>query len=95
MKLFVASGYYDLATPPATVKYSVEHMRLPPELQKNIDHNFYEGGHMMYIYEPSMEKLRKDLEAFYENGAEARKRSRLRLAVQLSQRSARPDRDHR
>ena len=66
LKLFVASGYYDLATPPATVNYSVEHLRLPAELQKNIDHKFYEGGHMMYIYEPSMEKLRKDLEAFYE-----------------------------
>ena len=38
LKLFVACGYYDLATPPATVKYSVEHMRLPPELQKNIDY---------------------------------------------------------
>jgi carboxypeptidase C (cathepsin A) len=66
LKLFVASGYYDLATPPATVKYSVEHMRLPAELQKNITHNFYEGGHMMYIYEPTIEKLRKDLAAFYE-----------------------------
>jgi carboxypeptidase C (cathepsin A) len=66
LKLFVASGYYDLATPPATVSYSVEHMRLPPDLQKNIDHHFYEGGHMMYVHEPSMEKLRKDIEAFYE-----------------------------
>jgi carboxypeptidase C (cathepsin A) len=65
LKLFVASGYYDLATPPATVKYSVEHMRLPPELQKNIDHKYYDGGHMMYIYEPSMVKLRKDLDEFY------------------------------
>lgn len=67
LKLFVASGYYDLATPPATVKYSVEHMRLPPELQKNIDHKYYDGGHMMYVYEPSMGKLRKDLDAFYES----------------------------
>ncbi len=67
LKLFVASGYYDLATPPATVTYSVEHMRLLPELQKNAEHKFYEGGHMMYIYEPSMVKLRKDLDAFYES----------------------------
>jgi carboxypeptidase C (cathepsin A) len=67
LKLFVASGYYDLATPPATVQYSVEHLRLPHELQKNIDHKFYEGGHMMYIHEPSMVKLRKDIEAFYDN----------------------------
>jgi carboxypeptidase C (cathepsin A) len=67
MKLFVAKGYYDLATPPATAKYSVEHMRLPPELQKNITFGIYEGGHMMYIHEPSMEKLRKDVEEFYES----------------------------
>lgn len=65
LKLFVASGYYDLATPPATVKYSVEHLRLPPELQKNIDHKFYEGGHMMYTYEPTLKKLRRDIAEFY------------------------------
>ena len=65
LKLFVASGYYDLATPPATVQYSVEHLRLPKEIQKNIDFKFYEGGHMMYIHEPSMVQLRKDVEAFY------------------------------
>ncbi|MFO0788973.1 MAG: peptidase S10 [Pirellulales bacterium] len=70
LKLFVASGYYDLATPPATVKYSIDHLRLPPELQKNIDHKFYEGGHMMYIHEPSMKQLRKDVEAFYERALE-------------------------
>jgi carboxypeptidase C (cathepsin A) len=66
MKLFVASGYYDLATPPATSKYSVEHMRLPPELREGIEYHNYEGGHMMYVHEPSMEQLRKDVEAFYE-----------------------------
>ena len=54
------------STPPETVRYTVEHLRLPPELHKNIDHHFYEAGHMMYIHEPSMVKLRKDVEAFYE-----------------------------
>jgi carboxypeptidase C (cathepsin A) len=65
MKLFVASGYYDLATPPATATYSVEHMRLPEELKKNVTYGYYPAGHMMYIYEPAIVKLRKDLEAFY------------------------------
>jgi carboxypeptidase C (cathepsin A) len=65
LKLFVASGYYDLSTPPATVKYSLDHLRLPPKSQKNVEHHFYEGGHMMYIYEPAMKKLRKDLKGFY------------------------------
>lgn len=66
MKLFVAEGHYDLATPPATATYSVQHMRLPPELQKNITFRTYEGGHMMYIHEPSLKKLREDLTNFYE-----------------------------
>jgi carboxypeptidase C (cathepsin A) len=67
LKLFVAEGYYDLATPPATVDYSVSHMRLPPELRPNVTVRAYEGGHMMYIYEPSMVQLRKDLVEFYES----------------------------
>jgi carboxypeptidase C (cathepsin A) len=53
--------------PPASAKYSVEHMRLPAELQKNITFGLYEGGHMMYIHEPSMKKLRSDIEKFYES----------------------------
>ena len=72
MKLFVAEGYYDLATPPATNDYSVSHMRLPAELQKNVTLRTYEGGHMMYIYEPSMKLLRKDLVEFYESALEAK-----------------------
>ena len=47
-------------------------MRLPAELQKNITARYYEGGHMMYIYEPSMEKLRKDLEEFYKSALAAK-----------------------
>jgi carboxypeptidase C (cathepsin A) len=66
LKLFVACGYYDLATPPGSITYSLDHLRLPPEQQQNINVEFYEGGHMMYVHEPSMEKLRKDVEAFYE-----------------------------
>jgi carboxypeptidase C (cathepsin A) len=70
LKLFCACGHYDLATPPESVVYSVEHMRLPPELRKNIQFGFYEGGHMMYIHEPSMKKLRSDVEKFYNDALE-------------------------
>ncbi len=72
MKLFVAEGYYDLATPPATNDYSVSHMRLPAELRSNVTVRMYEGGHMMYIYEPSMVQLRKDLAEFYESALAAK-----------------------
>ena len=67
MKLFVACGYYDLACPPATATYAVEHMRLPPDLQKNVSYGYYASGHMIYLFEPAMEKLRKDLEQFYKS----------------------------
>ena len=74
VKLFVASGYYDLATPPASVTYSLDHLRLPAEQQKNITQKFYEGGHMMYIHEPSMKKLRGDIEAFYKSALKGDKK---------------------
>lgn len=67
MKLLFACGYYDLATPPGSVKYSVDHLHLGKELRKNIRFTYYEGGHMMYVHEPSMEQLRKDVEAFYKS----------------------------
>ena len=65
MKVLFACGYYDLATPPGSVEYSASHLRLPKPLRENVKFTYYEGGHMMYVYEPAMEQLRKDVEAFY------------------------------
>lgn len=76
LKLFVACGHYDLATPPASVTYSLDHLRLPREQQQNIDVEFYAGGHMMYVHEPSMKKLRKELAAFYKKTLEPGKQER-------------------
>lgn len=61
LKLFVAGGYYDLATPYFSQEYSLSHLLLPPELQKNITLKGYEAGHMMYLDEPSRAALYKDL----------------------------------
>lgn len=65
LKVFVANGYYDLATPYFASIYSYNHLALEPVLRKNLTMTYYEAGHMMYIHEPSMKKLRKDLEKFY------------------------------
>lgn len=64
MKLFVASGYYDFATPYFGTDYTMNHMRLDPSFQKNVTTEFYEAGHMMYIDLKSMAKLKKDIDAF-------------------------------
>ena len=57
MRVLVASGYYDLATPHFAADYSLDHLGIPPHLRNNIEVSYYEAGHMMYAHKPSLEKL--------------------------------------
>jgi carboxypeptidase C (cathepsin A) len=64
LRLFVANGYYDLATPVAATDYTLAHLGLDPALRKNVRAAYYEAGHMMYVDKPSHDKLRRDLVSF-------------------------------
>jgi len=64
MKLFVASGYYDLATPYFATRYTISHMNLAPDAIDNIRTADYEAGHMMYIHTESLRKLKVDVAEF-------------------------------
>jgi carboxypeptidase C (cathepsin A) len=64
MKLFVASGYYDLATPYFATEYTLAHLGLDPELRANITTAEYEAGHMMYIDIRELARLKSDVAAF-------------------------------
>ncbi len=64
LKVFVASGYYDLGTPYFATEYVVNHLGLDPEMRKNVSMGYYESGHMMYIHQPSLAKLKDDLANF-------------------------------
>lgn len=64
LKVLVANGYYDLATPYFATIYTFDHMDLDESLRDNYSMTFYEAGHMMYVHMPSLEKLRDDLAAF-------------------------------
>jgi carboxypeptidase C (cathepsin A) len=66
LKVWVACGYYDLATPFFGAEYVVHHMGLRTEQQKRISMTYYEAGHMMYIHKPSLIQLKKDAETFYQ-----------------------------
>ena len=67
MKVFVAEGYYDGATPYFASAYTFSHMSVDPNIAKNnIMTERYAAGHMMYIDEPSARKLRADLARFYD-----------------------------
>lgn len=68
LKVLVASGYYDFATPYFDADYTIAHMDLDPKLHENITTTYYESGHMMYVHKESHRKFRSDLEKFI-NGA--------------------------
>lgn len=64
LKVHVAYGYYDGATPHFAAEDVVAHLRLPDELRANIEHRYYEAGHMMYVHEPSRRRQSADLADF-------------------------------
>ncbi|HMF77783.1 MAG TPA: hypothetical protein VK604_19155 [Bryobacteraceae bacterium] len=64
MKVLVAAGYYDLATPFYAVQYTFNHMGLNPDMHKRISWAFYQAGHMLYIDSDSHTKLHHDVGEF-------------------------------
>ena len=64
LKVFIASGYYDLATPHFAGDYVFNHLGLDPSLAQNVRISYYEAGHMMYVHLPSLEKLRAEIGTF-------------------------------
>jgi carboxypeptidase C (cathepsin A) len=71
LRVFVANGYFDLATPHFATEYTLNHLGLDPSLQANISLHYYEAGHMMYIHQPSLAKLRDDLAGFIQGAVPA------------------------
>jgi carboxypeptidase C (cathepsin A) len=67
LRLYVASGYYDLATPYYATVYTLNHMALEPSLRANIETGEYETGHMVYIDHGALVKLHDEVTAFIQN----------------------------
>ena len=64
LKVFVANGYYDLATPFLASEYTFSHLGLDASLQDNITMAYYQAGHMMYIDQAELQKMKSDLDAY-------------------------------
>lgn len=62
LKIFIANGYYDLATPFFATELSFNHYDIDPS---RVSMHYYDAGHMMYIHHPSLKKLADDLRSFY------------------------------
>ncbi len=69
MRVYVANGYYDLATPHFATEYTFDHLGLDPSLRGNVEMSYFEAGHMMYVHAESRRKLSEELRAFVTQGA--------------------------
>ena len=65
LRVLVAQGYYDLATP----FFAAELMFAQPGFdQDRVDFTYYEAGHMMYIHDESLRAFVEDVRGLIEGG---------------------------
>ena len=64
LRVHNAYGYLDGATPYFAAQDVLAHLQIPASLEANIEHAYYEAGHMMYVHEPSRLKQAADLSDF-------------------------------
>jgi carboxypeptidase C (cathepsin A) len=69
MQVEAENGLYDVVTPFFATEYTMEHLGLPEKLQKNIHLKYYEAGHMMYVHEEDLIKLKNNVGSFIENAS--------------------------
>ncbi|PTR12413.1 MULTISPECIES: S10 family peptidase [unclassified Novosphingobium] len=64
LKVLLAGGYYDLATPYFEGLFETRHLPMPQSLQGNISFAYYPSGHMVYANEASLKGFHDATAAF-------------------------------
>jgi carboxypeptidase C (cathepsin A) len=64
LRIMVNGGYYDLATPFFAAEYEEKHLPIPQSLAKNVEYDWYESGHMVYVQNDSLKLLHDRVAAF-------------------------------
>ena len=64
LKVMVAGGYFDLATPFFEGWYEMHHLPIPAALAGNIEYHYYQSGHMVYANEAALKTLHDDAADF-------------------------------
>ena len=61
LQVLVVSGYYDLVTPFFDAEFTLNRHDIQAG---RIEYKYYDGGHMMYVNEPSRTQMLDDMRAF-------------------------------
>ncbi len=72
LRVFAASGLFDLATPFYTTEYELANVGLDPAVRSRITLGYYPAGHMIYLSDDALHSLRADLGRFYAGAITAR-----------------------
>jgi carboxypeptidase C (cathepsin A) len=64
LKVMLNGGYYDLATPFFGAEYEEKHLPIPQSLTKNIEYDWYEAGHMVYVRDQCRKQLHDRVATF-------------------------------
>lgn len=61
LQVEVENGWFDLATPFFATEYTMDHLGLPEKLRENIRLQYYSAGHMMYLRDEELGKLKANI----------------------------------
>jgi carboxypeptidase C (cathepsin A) len=70
IKVFSASGIYDLIVPYDEVLFELHQMDIPPAIASNLQAKSYPGGHMPYLDKIARKQLVSDQRIFYKGADE-------------------------
>jgi len=69
LQVQVENGLYDLATPFFGTEYTMRHLRIPENLQSHIHLEYYDAGHMMYLRDEDLGKLKSNVASFIQSNS--------------------------
>ena len=67
LKVFVAIGYYDMATIMGGAEFNFTHLAYEKQVVDRVSYGYYEAGHMIYIRPSEHKKLKTDIAHFIES----------------------------
>lgn len=72
LKVFVAIGYYDMATIMGGAEFNFTHLAYEKQITERVSYGYYEAGHMIYIRPSAHKALKSDIVKFINGSRNAR-----------------------
>ena len=69
LQVQVENGLFDLATPFFATEYTMDHLGLSEKLRSQIRLDYYDAGHMMYVREADLAKLKGNIATFIDGAS--------------------------